>query len=143
MADSHADLCAKHHTTKKARNRLDWSATIASANLTQDCLPLYTKISCAANGRYHIPPPNVALSDELVYIVTKQCGRNWPNDFDRLGSIHSKRVPKGPAPLIFAHGLPFFPVWRGFYALIGGEAATTHTWLIDSKSSRKETPRGW
>ncbi|KAJ5578391.1 uncharacterized protein N7459_007355 [Penicillium hispanicum] len=85
------------------------------------------------------PPSSVALSDELVYYVTKlytgdERGKRWPADFDKNGEIRAARVPKGPAPVIWAHGLPCAPIYRGYYALIGGQAAEHAPWLVDNKS---------
>ena len=93
-------------------------------------------------GRPHFPPPNTRLSDELVYLATKHMnstlrGQRYPYDFDKRGDIDPVRVPSGPAPIIWAHGLPFFPVYKGYYILCGRDHALCIGWLIEEKTRSK------
>ena len=74
-------------------------------------MPLYTTIERSDNGTYLLPPDNVALSDELVYIVTKQVrerarGARWPADFDQNGSIRPTHMPRDSTPISYPHSLP-------------------------------------
>ncbi|KAJ5436368.1 hypothetical protein N7445_007253 [Penicillium cf. griseofulvum] len=55
------------------------------------------------------PPNGVKLSDEGVYLATKfmnakDCGRQYPIDFDQNGHVQATRIPEDPAPLAWAHG---------------------------------------
>ncbi|KAJ5842617.1 uncharacterized protein N7525_000358 [Penicillium rubens] len=90
-------------------------------------------------GQPDFPPGNNRLSDELVYLVTKfmnarDLGRRYPYDFDKMGNINPQRVPSGPAPIIWAHGLPFFPVYKGYYILCGRAHAGCIGWLLHEKT---------
>jgi hypothetical protein len=90
-------------------------------------------------GRPRFPPTNTRLSDELVYLATKHMnsglrGQRYPYDFDKKGDIDPDRVPSGPAPIIWAHGLPFFPVYKGYYILCGRDHALCIGWLIEEKN---------
>ena len=92
-------------------------------------------------GRPRFPPPNTRLSDELVYLAVKhmKCtlrGQRYPYDFDKKGDIDADRVPSGPPPIIWAHGLPFFPVYKGYYILCGRTHATCIGWLIEEKTRK-------
>jgi hypothetical protein len=98
-------------------------------------------------GRPRFPPPNTRLSDELVYLAEKHMkntlrGQRYPYDFDKRGDIDPDRVPSGPAPIIWAHGLPFFPVYKGYYVLCGRDHALCMGWLIaeKTKSVMKDKP---
>ncbi|KAJ9481441.1 hypothetical protein VN97_g12035 [Penicillium thymicola] len=93
----------------------------------------------AESGQWDFPPPNNRLSDELVYLATKfmnarHRARLYPYDFDAMGHIKPQRVSSGPAPIIWAHGLPFFPVYKGYYILCGRENANSIGWLIHEKT---------
>ncbi|KAJ6187163.1 hypothetical protein N7519_002071 [Penicillium mononematosum] len=91
-------------------------------------------------GQPIFPPGNNRLSDELVYLMTKfmnarDLGRRYPYDFDKMGNINPQRVPSGPAPIIWAHGLPFFPVYKGYYILCGRAHASCIGWLLHERTS--------
>jgi hypothetical protein len=91
-------------------------------------------------GQPIFPPGNNRLSDELVYLMTKfmnarDLGRRYPYDFDKMGNINPQRVPSGPAPIIWAHGLPFFPVYKGYYILCGRAHAGSIGWLLHERTS--------
>jgi hypothetical protein len=91
-------------------------------------------------GQPIFPPGNNRLSDELVYLMTKfmnarDLGRRYPYDFDKMGNINPHRVPSGPAPIIWAHGLPFFPVYKGYYILCGRAHAGCIGWLLHERTS--------
>ncbi|KGO76542.1 hypothetical protein PITC_088210 [Penicillium italicum] len=91
------------------------------------------------NREWEFPPANNRLSDELVYLVVKfmnsrDRARQYPYDFDSMGHINSDRVSSGPAPIIWAHGLPFFPVYKGYYILCGRAHAECIGWLLHEKN---------
>ncbi|KAJ5944685.1 hypothetical protein N7516_004853 [Penicillium verrucosum] len=91
------------------------------------------------SGQWDFPPPNNRLSDELVYLATKfmnarHRARLYPYDFDPMGHINPQRVSSGPAPIIWAHGLPFFPVYKGYYILCGRDNANSIGWLLHEKT---------
>ncbi|OQE79769.1 hypothetical protein PENNAL_c0050G01562 [Penicillium nalgiovense] len=91
-------------------------------------------------GQPIFPPGNNRLSDELVYLMTKfmnarDLGRRYPYDFDKMGNINPQRVSSGPAPIIWAHGLPFFPVYKGYYILCGRAHAGCIGWLLHERTS--------
>ncbi|KAF7529494.1 hypothetical protein PCG10_007049 [Penicillium crustosum] len=91
------------------------------------------------SGQWEFPPANNRLSDELVYLAVKfmnsrHRARLYPYDFDAMGHINTQRVSSGPAPIIWAHGLPFFPVYKGYYILCGRENANSIGWLIHEKT---------
>lgn len=84
------------------------------------------------------PPANTRLSDELVYLATKflksrERAIAYPYDFDVKGDIDPNRIPSGVAPLVRAHGLPFFPVYKGYYVLCGRKHAKWIGWLLNRK----------
>ncbi|KXG45198.1 uncharacterized protein PGRI_041110 [Penicillium griseofulvum] len=90
-------------------------------------------------GQPIFPPPYTRLSDELVYLMTKfmasqERGRRYPYDFDSIGNIRPERVSSGPAPIIWAHGIPFFPVYKGYYILCGRENVKCIGWLLHEKT---------
>ncbi|KAJ5208357.1 hypothetical protein N7449_002736 [Penicillium cf. viridicatum] len=91
------------------------------------------------SGQWDFPPANNRLSDELVYLAVKfmnarHRAQQYPYDFDAMGYINPQRVSSGPAPIIWAHGLPFFPVYKGYYILCGRENANSIGWLIHEKT---------
>ncbi|KAJ5574360.1 uncharacterized protein N7459_008787 [Penicillium hispanicum] len=91
------------------------------------------------DGKLVFPPPNTRLSDELVYLATKflkatERAENYPYDFLTRGDIRPERVPSGVGPIVWAHGLPFFPVYKGYYILCGREHASWIGWMLHTKS---------
>ncbi|KAJ5786307.1 uncharacterized protein N7503_011519 [Penicillium pulvis] len=91
------------------------------------------------NGKHIFPPPYTRLSDELVYFATKFLksttrGRNYPYDFQPRGDIDPNRVPSGVGPIVWAHGLPFFPVYKGYYILCGRKHADWIGWILHGKN---------
>ncbi|KAJ5676254.1 hypothetical protein N7462_009151 [Penicillium macrosclerotiorum] len=103
-------------------------------------LRLVTKVSFT-KGKPDFPPPFTRLSDELVYLATKHLkaidrGRNYPYDFHLRGDIHEDRVPSGISPIVWAHGLPFFPVYKGYYVLCGRAHADWVGWLLRARSHK-------
>lgn len=91
------------------------------------------------NDKLIFPPPFTRLSDELVYMATKllknsERGERYPYDFLPRGDIHPDRVPSGVGPLVWAHGLPFFPVYKGYYILTGRQHADWIGWHLQPKS---------
>lgn len=93
------------------------------------------------NGKLVWPPKFTRLSDELVYLATKFLkvtarAANYPYDFNERGDIREERVPSGVSPIVWAHGLPFFPVFKGYYILCGREHARWVGWLLNKKEHR-------
>ncbi|KAJ5912868.1 hypothetical protein N7504_001751 [Penicillium tannophilum] len=91
------------------------------------------------NGKHIFPPPYTRLSDELVYFATKFLksttrGRDYPYDFQPRGDINPNRVPSGVGPIVWAHGLPFFPVYKGYYILCGRKHADWIGWILHGKN---------
>ncbi|KAJ5919768.1 hypothetical protein N7454_009603 [Penicillium verhagenii] len=91
------------------------------------------------DGKRHFPPPFTRLSDELVYLATKflkatDRGRDYPYDFLPRGDIDPERVPSGVGPIVWAHGLPFFPVYKGYYILCGREHAKWIGWWLHPRT---------
>jgi hypothetical protein len=92
-------------------------------------------------GKIVWPPKFTRLSDELVYLATKflkasDRGATYPYDFNDRGDIREQRVPSGVSPIVWAHGLPFFPVFKGYYILCGREHARWVGWLLNKKEHR-------
>lgn len=92
-------------------------------------------------GKIVWPPKFTRLSDELVYLATKflkasDRAANYPYDFNDRGDIREQRVPSGVSPIVWAHGLPFFPVFKGYYILCGREHARWVGWLLNKKEHR-------
>lgn len=90
------------------------------------------------NTKPEFPPRYTRLSDELVYLATKflkarDRARDYPYDFHDKGDIDPARIPSGVAPLIWAHGLPFFPIYKGYYILCGRQHAKWIGWLLNRK----------
>lgn len=91
------------------------------------------------NGKHIFPPPYTRLSDELVYFAIKFLksttrGRDYPYDFQPRGDINPNRVPSGVGPIVWAHGLPFFPVYKGYYILCGRKHADWIGWILHGKN---------
>lgn len=89
------------------------------------------------NDKPVFPPPYTRLSDELVYLATKFLttkvrGKDYPYDFLDKGDIRPDRVPSGVGPLVWAHGLPHFPVYKGYYILCGRKHAKWVGWIMNS-----------
>ncbi|KAF3386151.1 hypothetical protein F1880_000590 [Penicillium rolfsii] len=92
-------------------------------------------------GKIVWPPKYTRLSDELVYLATKflkagDRAAKYPYDFNDRGDIREQRVPSGVSPIVWAHGLPFFPVFKGYYILCGREHASWVGWLLNKKQHR-------
>ncbi|KAJ5435928.1 hypothetical protein N7445_006813 [Penicillium cf. griseofulvum] len=90
-------------------------------------------------GQPIFPPRYTRLSDELVYLVTKfvnsrERGLQYPYDFDNIGNIRPERVSSGPGPIVWAHGIPFFPVYKGYYILCGRANVNCIGWLLHEKT---------
>jgi hypothetical protein len=93
------------------------------------------------NNKIIWPPKFTRLSDELVYLATKflkasERAAKYPYDFNDRGDIREQRVPSGVSPIVWAHGLPFFPVFKGYYILCGREHARWVGWLLNKKEHR-------
>ncbi|GLI80973.1 hypothetical protein PoHVEF18_009341 [Penicillium ochrochloron] len=143
---SNKEKCEKFLNLENTVNRPTWDPVEHSDNTGKKVLsndmPLYTKVEFK-NGQFVLPPANVALSDELVFLVDgagvpqRQKGTMWPVDYDNNGDIRQNRVPAGKPPILWMHGLPTLPVRGKFYALVGGDAArnTKVPWLFAPKNN--------
>jgi hypothetical protein len=105
--------------------------------------PSVTKIEWDADGVLKVPRRGRRLSDSLVFLVVTleavpRGRRNelWPADFDRLGDISFTRLPAGDPVIIWAFGLPFIPVYGGYYAMVGQDWSR-YLWLVKHKAERK------
>jgi hypothetical protein len=93
------------------------------------------------NNKIIWPPKFTRLSDELVYLATKflkasERAAKYPYDFNDRGDIREQRVSSGVSPIVWAHGLPFLPVFKGYYILCGREHARWVGWLLNKKEHR-------
>lgn len=107
-------------------------------------LKVYLTVTFKEDNKPLFPPANTRLSDELVYLATKflkttNRSENYPYDFDHKGDINPTRIPSGPAPIIWAHGLPFFPVYKGYYILCGRAHGKWIGWLLNKKEYKTTT----
>ena len=80
--------------------------------------PLCIQSETDENGEWIPPPRGVKLSDEGVYLATKnrstvERGERFPIDFDKNGHVRATRIPEDPAPLRWAYGLPMVMVACG------------------------------
>ncbi|OQE26052.1 hypothetical protein PENFLA_c007G03296 [Penicillium flavigenum] len=89
-------------------------------------LPNYDKTEFDEHGWLITPPGGYRLSDALVFLIVGQnivVARNghgkWPADFNSDGDIYPDRWPVGEPVIVWAHGLPFIPVFADYYALVG------------------------
>ncbi|KAJ5992313.1 hypothetical protein N7451_008037 [Penicillium sp. IBT 35674x] len=73
------------------------------------------------NGKHIFPPPLHSPQD-------------YPYDFQPRGDINPNRVPSGVGPIVWAHGLPFFPVYKGYYILCGRKHADWIGWILHGKN---------
>ena len=108
-------------------------------------LPYHDKIIHDENGHFVMPPSDVRLSDALVVLILsaaipgRQRGSRWPADFDSAGDIKPTRWPMGETVVLWAFGLPFLPVYAGYYVLTGSRWRH-HLWLIDRKTRHESLP---
>jgi hypothetical protein len=105
-------------------------------------LKLVTEITFDSKNKIVFPPKFTRLSDELVYLATKflpisERATNYPYDFNERGDIREERVPSGVSPVVWAHGLPFFPIFKGYYILCGREHARWVGWLLNNKANKE------
>lgn len=113
-------------------------------------LPYYDKIEFDDSGYLRPPPGDHRLSDALVFLIVGQnvvAARNrhgrWPADFDSAGDISPSRWPMGHPVVIWAHGMPFIPVYADYYALVGSRLRK-YMWLVTTKTSHaKLRHNGW
>jgi hypothetical protein len=103
-------------------------------------LPYYDKLEFDDDGWLVTPPADHRLSDALVFFIIGQnlvVARNrhgkWPSDFNSDGDLYPDRWPQGDPVIIWAHGIPFVPVFSDYYALVGShlrvvELMYTLTW---------------
>ncbi|OQD78657.1 hypothetical protein PENDEC_c001G01710 [Penicillium decumbens] len=87
-----------------------------------------------------VSPKRVRASDQVVFwamLHMKQEDRyaTWPAEFDSHGDIRWTRVPRGPPMIVEAHGLFWFPVWKGAY-ILNAEWWTATGWQFDHALNR-------
>ncbi|KAJ6092959.1 hypothetical protein N7486_008248 [Penicillium sp. IBT 16267x] len=73
---------------------------------------------------------NVRLDDQglfwaLATMGSKERAKRFSADFDSHGNPRTFRDPKDPPMVIWAHGLPWFPVFKEVYILAGSWATAT------------------
>lgn len=73
----------------------------------------------------------VRLTDEGVFycictISPHDRGVRFQADFDQHSDVRATRVPLGPPVIIWAHGKPWFPVYKAFYVLCGSWNAASY-----------------
>ncbi|CAI7565293.1 unnamed protein product [Penicillium viridicatum] len=103
----------------------------------------HTDLPYDDDGDLVTPPADVRLSDRLVFliVVNNICpGRHrnarWPADFNTDGDIFAERWPMGGAVVVWAHGLPFLPVFSDYY-LLAGAGLRHYLWTMDKKHGHK------
>lgn len=116
----------------------DGEGEIPKTELQQMQLKLAMDVRFNKDNKPLFPLANTRLCDSLVYLATKFIaaktrGNIYPYDFTSSGDIRATRVPSGPPPIIWAHGLPFFAVYRGYYILCGREHASWMGWKLRIK----------
>ncbi|KAJ6190943.1 hypothetical protein N7519_000964 [Penicillium mononematosum] len=106
-------------------------------------LPYYNEIELDDDGWLVTPPAGHRLSDALVFLIVGQnlvVARNrhgkWPADFNSDGDLNPDRWPQGDPVVIWAHGIPFIPVYADYYALVGSHLHK-YMWLLTKKLMRK------
>jgi hypothetical protein len=140
---NHRDQCLallqahEENTPDTFWSRDDQDPVEPEADSDKSLLKLATEV-VIQNGKHVFPPPYTRLSDELVYFATKFLksnvrGRDYPYDFQPRGDIDPDRVPSGVGPIVWAHGLPFFPVYKGYYILCGRKHADWIGWRLHGK----------
>ncbi|KAJ5044309.1 hypothetical protein EN45_012950 [Penicillium chrysogenum] len=89
-------------------------------------LPYYDKIEFDEHGWLITPPGDYRLSDALVFLIVGQnivVARNrhgkWPTGFSSDGDIYPDRWLVGEPVIVWAHELPFIPIFADYYALVG------------------------
>ncbi|KAJ5531010.1 hypothetical protein N7527_004403 [Penicillium freii] len=87
-------------------------------------LPYFNTLTQDKDGYFVPPPADVRLSDRLVFLIIahimypgKLHNARWPADFNTDGDIVLERWPMGDAVVLWMHGLPFLPVFSGYYLL--------------------------
>ncbi|KAJ5392786.1 hypothetical protein N7465_011760 [Penicillium sp. CMV-2018d] len=60
----------------------------------------------------------------------------WPADFNTDGDIFAERWPMEGAVVVWAHGLPFLPVFSDYY-LLAGAGLRHYLWTMDKKHKHK------
>ncbi|OKP07389.1 hypothetical protein PENSUB_5978 [Penicillium subrubescens] len=79
---------------------------------------------------------NVRLTDQGVFyalctMTPQRRGARFQADFDQHGDVRTSRIPLDPPMIIWANGIPWFTVYKGFYVLCG--SWNTATYLVGTK----------
>lgn len=90
--------------------------------------PLCIQSETGENGEWIPPPRGVKLSDEGVYLATKNMSaidrrERFQIDFDKNGYIQAIRIPEDPTLLGWVYDPPIVIVERGIILLIGRKHA--------------------
>ncbi|KAJ5400919.1 hypothetical protein N7465_011408 [Penicillium sp. CMV-2018d] len=93
----------------------------------------------------------VRLADEGVFyclgtMTPQQRSARFQADFDQHGDICTGRIPLDPPMIIWANGLPWFPVYKAFYVLCGtilGPPIPFHTLSIDFVTGLPRSKKGF
>ncbi|KAJ5901264.1 hypothetical protein N7504_007257 [Penicillium tannophilum] len=86
---------------------------------------------------------NVRLDDQGIFWAIAAFGpkeryRRFSYDFDSHGDPRPFRVPKDPPMVIWAHGLPWFPVFKDVYMLAGSWSTATG-YMLQTRVPRNGT----
>lgn len=102
-------------------------------------LPYHDTVTFDSNGDLVTTPADVRLSDQLVFpVIThhicpgKLRSGRWPADFNSDSDIIPEHWPMGGAVVVWAHGVPFLPVFSDCYILTGAKLRH-YPWNLDTK----------
>ncbi|KAJ6131812.1 hypothetical protein N7471_007027 [Penicillium samsonianum] len=123
---------------------------------TEECLAHLNELSRACHTVLHskqnvIPghinnepsPPIEKPRDLLEMPLHTKVEWNSNADFDSSGDIYPERLSAGDPVIIWAFGLPFIPVYTGYYAMVG-QNWSKHLWQLDHKvHNKKLSDRGF
>ncbi|KAG0152674.1 hypothetical protein PDIDSM_2479 [Penicillium digitatum] len=85
----------------------------------------------------------VRLTDEGIFyclctMTPYQLSSRFQADFDQHGDVRTSRIPLDPPMIIWANGLPWFPVYKAFYVLCGSWNPASHLVGRKYRSSTSE-----
>ncbi|KAJ5405912.1 hypothetical protein N7465_007196 [Penicillium sp. CMV-2018d] len=105
----------------------------------------YDTIQFDSSGNFVEPPPGVALSDALVFLIVS-CGTiirdrktKWPADFNIEGDIYAEHWRRAQPVVPWGFGLSFLPVHGDYYILCGSDLRPYHLQLTH-KTKGKAPP---
>lgn len=109
-----------------------------------DTVPYHDTVRYDKDGYFVPPPADVRLSDRLVFLIIannlypgKQRNARWPSDFNTDGDVFPDRWPTGGGVVMWMHGLPFVPIFSGYYVLVGAKFRH-YLWIADKKQRNRD-----